>query len=431
MEKKIKNFIQQNQLIIRQPIICAVSGGVDSVTLLHLLHKLGYSVVLAHVNHHKRIESEIEQEAMKALAKKLEIPFELCSYHYSHSDNFHNEAHKARYDFFKSLCKKYNTDTIVTAHHLNDQLETILMKVMEGSNLYGYGGISVINSYDNIRIIRPLLCVSKKEILAYAENQKLVFYEDSSNGENTYLRNRIRHHIVPLIEEECEDIYDKVYQYSTQVKEAFHFLRVQSIDYLKLSNNKIDIPRFNPLDIALRKDILSLLLEKYAIRKNYRLIMDMLKSLDSFEGTKTLKLADGYVWIRSYDCAYITKLKEEWNPISVSLGDVVEYGNRYKFYFSKKIPTTNAKYIKLWYNNLELPFIIRPKKDGDVIELSIGNKKVNRIFIDYKVPAIQRKEIPIILNQKNEILWVYDLAKSDSVYKQKNTGDIYFVCEEI
>ena len=164
MIKKIKEFMLKNSIDIDNIIICAISGGVDSLVMLDLLNKMGYKVVLAHVNHNKREESKIEQEAMKTLADNLGIPFEFLSYHYDGNDNFHNDAHNARYEFFKNLCKKYNTDLVSTAHHLDDQIETILIKLMEGSNLYGYGGISALVDDGEYRIIRPLLCVDKKQI---------------------------------------------------------------------------------------------------------------------------------------------------------------------------------------------------------------------------------------------------------------------------
>ena len=276
MEKKIFKFIKDNNLIIKEPIICATSGGVDSVCLVTILHKLGYKVVLAHVNHHKRIESEIEEVAMNALATKLNIAFEVLEYHYDSLDNFHNDSHNARYNFFRSLCYKYNTDTIATAHHLDDQIETILMKIMEGSNLYGYGGISIINDDGNYRIIRPLMCVDKNELYEYAKANNLEYFEDKSNKEDDFLRNRLRHHIIPLLKNECQDINNKIYEYSIQVKEAFNYIRNDSITYLKDNDGIIYYDSFKKLDIALKKDIISLMLEKYSIRKNNNIILDLL-----------------------------------------------------------------------------------------------------------------------------------------------------------
>ncbi len=429
MENKIKKFIFDNNLIIEEPIICATSGGVDSVCLINILNKLGYKVILAHVNHHKRKESEIEQKAMNELALNLKIPFELLDYHYDGIDNFHNDSHNARYNFFKDLCKKYNTHTIATAHHLDDQIETIIMKIMEGSNLYGYGGIS-ISFYDgDYKIIRPLLCVTKDELYKYAKDNNLIYFEDSSNFKDDFLRNRIRHHVIPQLKKECSDLGLKTLEYNIQVKEAFNFIRKNSIKYLNLNNNKIELESFNKLDIALKKDIISLMLENNNINKNNNIILNILDLLNDSNGTKKIKLNDNNVFIRSYNYAFLEKEKNNLiNSITINVGDVVIYNNKYKLYFSFDEPV-DAKYIRLCYNKLNLPFIVRPKKDGDFVKLNIGNKKVSRILIDSKVRKDERNLIPIITDGKNDILWVYNYIKSSSVVDDKINGDIYFVCE--
>ena len=120
MEELVKNFLKQNNIIITKPCVIAVSGGADSVCLLHIMINLGYQCILAHVNHHKRKESDIEEEAMRALAKELNIPFELLSYNHNNIGNFENDAHHARYQFFRDVCQKYDTNVILTAHHLDD-----------------------------------------------------------------------------------------------------------------------------------------------------------------------------------------------------------------------------------------------------------------------------------------------------------------------
>lgn len=432
MEKKVLNFINQNKLITNNTIVCAVSGGVDSVCLLDILYKLGYNVVLAHVNHNKRVESINEQEAMKNLASSLNIPFELLDYHYDGVDNFHNAAHNARYDFFKDLCIKYNTDVIATAHHLDDQAETIIMRLLEGSNLYGYGGISCCNDDGEYKIIRPLLCLSKEELYNYANSNKLTYFEDSSNNEDLFLRNRIRHNIIPLLKNEADSFYNKISQYSNQLKEAFSFIRTQSIDYLNKTNNIIDINSFSLLDIAIKKDIISLMLERYNINKSTNIIEDVLELLKSTSGNKKIDLEGDFVFIRSYEKAMIKRNDlKDINFIQVDINKNGVFNNKYKFYLSHNLPlNSNAKYIKLCYNNLELPLTIRSKMDGDLIHLPIGTKKLNRIFIDSKISLDKRNEYPIIVDNNNTVLWVYNLVKSKEVIEQKDSSNIYLVCEE-
>ena len=432
MKKKIELFLKNNNININKPIVVAVSGGADSVALIHILYDLKYDVILAHVNHHMREQSEIEEKEMRNLANSLNIPFELLEYHYKGNDNFHNDSHNARYNFFRSVCKKYNTNLIATAHHLDDQAETILIKLMEGSNLYGYGGISICNDDGNYKIIRPLLCVSKQDLYDYCNKNNYKYFEDSSNHEDHYLRNRLRHHVIPLLKDECDDFYNKVLEYSIQVKEAFNFIRNTSKSFLNENDNNIDLIKFNSFDIALKKDIISLLLERYNIRKNNDIINDINRFLLETNGTKSLKLSNNYRLIRSYNYAYINN--DDNNIIEEILLNESEekvFNDKYKFYLTKNIPTNNAKYLKLCYNNLVFPLHIRTRKNGDEIESISGTKKINRVLIDLKVSKEIRDFIPIITDNNNNILWVYDYIKSKLVFEQKNKSDIYLVCEEI
>lgn len=434
MEKKILNFIKQNNLIDdNNTIICAVSGGVDSICLLDILIKLKYNIVLAHVNHNKRDESVIEEKAMRNLALKLNVPFELLDYNYDGIDNFHNDSHKARYNFFRSLCDKYNTSIIATAHHLDDQVETILIKLLEGSNLYGYGGISNCNYDGKYKIVRPLLCLCKDDLYAYANKNNLVFYEDKSNDADDFLRNRIRHHVIPNLKRESECFYTKVAQFSDQLKEAFTFIRRQSIDYLNSTNNMIDVKSFNKLDNVVKKDIIALLLEKYNLYKCCNIIDDILGILASDNGTKSIDLEQNHIFIRNYDFAMI-KLKDTniIDGVFVNVDSEAIFNGKYKLYLSHNLPSKcYAKYIKLCYNSLVLPLIVRSKRDGDIINLPIGSKKISRIFIDNKVSLNERNKCPIITDSSNTILWVYDIVKSKEVINQKDKGNIYLVCEEI
>lgn len=429
MEKIIANFLKEHNLIIDKPLIVAVSGGADSVALLYVLYKLGYKVIMAHVNHHKRKESEIEEKAMKEFALKLNIPFELLSYHYDGIDNFHNDSHNARYNFFKGLCEKYNTNYIATAHHMDDQIETILMKLMEGSNLYGYGGIAILNDDGEYKIVRPLLCVDKEEIYAYVKENNLIYFEDSSNHEDGFLRNRIRHHVVPLLKKECPSLGTKFEEYSIQAHEAFDYIRRQSKSYLKENNDSLNVSTFNELDIALKKDILALLLEKYNIRKNNDIILNILSIMENPYGTKECHLEGGYHFIRSYNIGKITKEKAKTGEFYLMYEkDIIEIG-KYKFYFTNSHNNVCTKHINLCYNVLEFPLTIRYKQTGDTINLNVGTKRVSKILIDKKVPKEERDFIPVVLNGNGELLWVYDYAKSASVFKQKENGDIFLVCE--
>ena len=432
MEKRVLSFLKDNNININKPIVVAVSGGADSIALLNILYNLKYNIVIAHVNHHMRLQSEEEEQYIIKLANKLNIPYEILEYHFEGNDNFHNASHNARYKFFRSVCDKYNTNLIATAHHLDDQAETILMKLMEGSNLYGYGGISICNDDGNYQIIRPLLCVSKKELYNYCDLYDLKYYEDSSNHEDHYLRNRLRHHIIPLLKNECNDFYSKILEYSIQLKEAFNYIRNESKIFLDKYDNKIKLDEFKALDVALRKDIISLLLERYNIRKNNDIINDINNFLLDTNGTKSLILASNNKLIRSYDYAFIsTNKKQIIEEVTLNFDESIIYNNKYKFSITKNITSNGVKYIKLCYNKLVFPIHIRPRKNGDEIDSISGTKKLSRVFIDSKVSKEIRDLIPIITDDNDNILWVYDYIKSKAVFSQRDNADIYLVCEEI
>ena len=182
----------------------------------------------------------------------------------------------------------------------------------------------------------------------------------------------------------------------------------------------------------IKKDIISLMLERYNINKSTNIIEDALEILKSTSGNKKIDLEGDFVFIRSYDKAMIKRNDlKDINFIQVDINKNGVFNNKYKFYLSHNLPlNSNAKYIKLCYNNLELPLTIRSRMDGDLIHLPIGTKKLNRIFIDSKISFDKRNEYPIIVDNNNTILWVYNLVKSKEVIEQKDSSNVYLVCEE-
>lgn len=426
----VREYIKKENLISdNEAVVVAVSCGADSMALLDIMRRLNYRVIIAHVNHQKREQSKIEEEYIIDYANKNNLPIEVLHLEYNHNNNFHDEAHHKRYHFFEEVLKKYNAKFLATAHHADDNAETIILNTMRGSNLFGYGGISAKIDYKNYSIIRPLLFLSKADLEKYDEVNNVKFFLDESNLENDYKRNRIRHFIIPLLKDECPDYLNKIIAYSKQVKEAFSFIRNQSIKYLEKTKNNIELPSFNDFDIALKKDIICLLLERYEMDKNQRIIESILEILSSEKTTNSLTLAGNKEFVKRYNLAYIIEKNVYTNDsVEINLNQEVIYKQKYRFYFTKNIGNTNAKYIKLCYNRLAFPFMIRSYKENDEILMPYGHKKINRLFIDNKIPKEERLDIPVIEMNK-EVIWVYNLAKSKMVLDMKDCYDIYFVCE--
>ena len=409
MENIILNNKHLNKLDKNKPIILAVSGGVDSMVLFSLLKNCDYKIVVAHINHHKRSESEIEEKFIRSLASN-DIIIEVYDYYYE-KDNFQADAHNKRYEFFYELYKKYNASAIITAHHYIDNLETILMNIIKGSNLYGYAGIKEITSYKDATLIRPLIKCDKKEIYAYAKTNNITYFEDSSNCEDTYLRNRIRHHVIHKLQCENPNLSNSVSNYSNQIFEAFDFVRTSSINYLEENNYKINITTFNKLALILKKDIINYICDDLGIISSENKINDILSLIESPKPNLSYSLNDKYQFIKEYNTCYVDKINKT-NVINVKINlneeiNLEEYG-LFKLTNENNFNEKNSLKLSL---NEPLPLTIRNRVDGDKLIIGSGHKKLKDFLIDKKVPKSKRDKLIVITNNENEIIWVIGYYK--------------------
>lgn len=397
-----------NSLEKSKPVVLALSGGVDSMVLFDMLLKCGYSVIIAHVNHHKRIESDYEEQEIRELAKNNNCPIEVLHY-YHEKDNFQAEAHNKRYDFFIEVLHKYNASSIITAHHYKDNLETIIMNIIRGSNLYGYGGISDFLTYDDICIIRPLINVSKNDLYDYATCNNIKYFEDSSNCSDEYLRNRIRHHVIPLLEKENPNLLTSISNYSNQLHEAFQYIRSNSVKYLTEHDNKIDLNSFNKLALIIKKDIINYICEQNDILSNDNKINDILNVIENSKPNLVYDLNNEYQFVKAYEVCYV-KEKTSKNMVSHQIKKdekitVKDYGT-----FTLKNEKESETYLEI--SSLEpLPLCIRRRKNGDKLIIGDGHKKLKDFLIDKKVPMETRDNLLIVTNALGEIIWVIGYYK--------------------
>ncbi len=413
MINKMKNYNKNDIYVI------AVSTGVDSMVLLDLARNNNLNIVVAHVNHNKRTSSIKEEEFIRNYCKENNIKLEVLQYEYK-ENNFQNEARIARYNFFYNVANKYNAKKILTAHHSFDNVETILINILRGSNLKGYSGIS--NSQMNdILIERPLLSFNKNEIYNYANNNNISYFEDESNSDNTFLRNNIRNNILNNLEIINNDFDKKFLQYSNLLNETFDFLRTTSLSYIV--NDKVDVNIYNELHIAIKKDILNCLFEKYNLNTSTSKINDCINLLSNNKPNLSYNIQKDYRLVKEYNYFYLTnKITKE---ICYTMGkfdkcEIPVYGT---FYFSNIIPKTYTSYTKICYNNEEFQIKIRTRQKADKIEIKNGHKKVSDFFIDLKIAKEKRDEI-LLVEHNNEIVWILDYYK-----KQVNDNFIYLVFE--
>ena len=398
-----------NKLEKDKPVVIALSGGVDSMVLFHLLRSASFKIVIAHVNHHKREQSIIEEAYIRKLGSEYNIAVEVFDY-FHEKNNFQAEAHNQRYNFFYEVAKKHNCSAIITAHHYIDNLETILMNIIRGSNIYGYAGIKECTTYEDILVIRPLISIDKKELYNYASKNNITYFEDSSNESDDYLRNRIRHHVIGLLQKENPNLSSSITNFSTQLHEAFEYIRSNSIKYLAENDNKINVNSFINLALIQKKDIINYICDSNNILSNDNKICDILQLIENPRPNLTYDLNGEFQFVKAYDYCYIKKIETKENVnVQINISDELEIKD-YGLFTLNDYCDDNDTFIKVSYDE-PLPLTIRKRRDGDRLIIGNGHKKLKDFLIDKKVPKEIRDDLLIVTNALNEIIWVMGYYK--------------------
>ena len=256
MIQKFKKHITKEFPFLKDTkLLIAISGGVDSVVLFHLLHKLNYDVSLAHCNFKLRgKESDLDEEFIKNLNQIsynqiFTIIFDTEKYAKEHKLSTQIAARELRYNWFQKLITEHKFEYVLTAHHADDNLETFLIHLTRGSGLDGFTGIPKVNG----NIVRPLLAFSRKEILNYAKDNDIEWREDASNASNKYIRNKIRHQVLPVLKEINPSILDSFTTTIENLQESKQIIedRIENIasEVLEKEANfiKIDIEKIKEL----------------------------------------------------------------------------------------------------------------------------------------------------------------------------------------
>ena len=402
--KSIQSLLK-NELKIPQTsrLVVSVSGGVDSMVLLHMLKQTSYELAVVHFNHLKRDQSLIEKDLVETYCKSFDIPFHYYTIKVK-SGNFHHQAHLLREHYLNEVAKVYQTRYILTAHHADDLFENVLIKLTRGSNLLGYAGMQQVNETESFSYIKPLLYLSKREIINYAHEQKVPFLDDESNEENTYLRNRYRHSVVPIMKQENEQLLEQIKQYHHQISDAFFFMREQT--KLNVKNQHLNLNLFRMWHPALQDDAIAYLIESYELNISYDIIQKIKRILLSNKPNAIYRLNKNHCFVKSYQDAFIKPLTDK-DTIQVLIHEgETRIGNMAIFtLLSKTIPNTE-EFTKLCYNKLAFPLILRHRTEGDQLAYSYGHKKLKKLLIDEKVPMGIRDELWVLTDHDGTILWV-------------------------
>lgn len=432
--------IDFNKLNITGPIVVGVSTGADSMALLHyLITNYKDKIICTHINHKVRKQSDEEEIFLKNYCKKYNIIFECMTIDSYNENNFENEARKKRYNFYEQILKKYNSKNLLLAHHADDLIETVLMKITRGSNINGYAGIKKISNMKNYFIIRPLLDYTKIEILEYIKNNNIKYYDDITNIDTKYTRNRFRHNIIPELKKEEKELHKKFIKYSNTLLEYNDYVNYEvqkNIDNV-YKHNKLNITKFNELHEFLKKHILYRILNDiYGNKENTIKEKHIQNILDIIENPKpnlTLNLPNNLSIIKEYDLLiFDNKEKSNTEHYKLELKTEITIKN-HNIKIIKSCNTDGNDICRLNLENIKLPLYIRNKQDGDyILGLGLnGKKKVKDIFIEKKLPTKERENYPILVDADNNILWIPNMKKSKFNTKTNEKCDIIIkYCEK-
>ena len=424
-----------NDINFNNYVVVGVSSGPDSMCLLDLLEKKTNKIVVCHINHNIRKESITEENYIKEYCKNHKLIFESMTIKEYKENNFENEARKIRYKFYEEILKKYNSNKLFLAHHGDDLIETVLMKIERGSNIEGYAGIKRISKLNNYEIIRPLLSYTKKDIINYNKSHNITYFIDSSNTNTDYTRNWYRHKVLPILKEKNPNIHLKFLKYSETLQEYNNF--VDRIIEKKLPNiykNKIiNIHRLNEEDEFIKKNILYYIINDIYNNKSNIItekhISNIISLINNRKPNISLNLPQNKIIVKEYNKILIKNKKEEKKDYIIEFNDKVIIDNLTIEKVDSEIQDGN-EVCRINTNNIKLPLYIRNRKDGDFIILK-GNKrkKIKEIFIEKKIPISVRNNYPLLVDSNNNIIWIPNLKKSKFCIKKDQNYDIIVRCK--
>ena len=405
----LNHFLQKEYFKKHSKVLLALSGGLDSMFLFQLLStyqkELGIELILAHVNHKQRRESDWEENELRRLADVAGLPIYITSFSGDFSEA---RAREFRYDFFRKIMKEVGATALVTAHHADDQVETILMRLIRGSRLRHLTGIKESQVVDDIEIIRPLLHFHKKDF------PPIFHFEDQTNRENSYFRNRIRNRYLPELEKE-----------NPRIRTALLNLGSEISDYqaaITELSEQIDVEDLNEL-FAYSKQTQGVLLQNYLNQ-----FPDLNLTKSQFDEVRQIlarksqyrhPLKNGYELIKEYHHFRVCKISPQADEKEDEL--VLHYQNQVQhkgYLFSFGIPIEGDAVQKIMVSR-ETSVHIRYRKPGDVLLINGHRKKLRRLFIDLKIPIEKRETTPII-EQFGEIVSILGIAISDLSKNTKN-----------
>jgi len=418
VQKQFKAHLDEHLTFLQgKKLLVACSGGLDSVVLTHLLHTLGYELGLAHCNFSLRgKESDEDENFVIDLAKKLSVAvysetFDTKQFMVAHNVSTQMAARELRYRWFEEIRKDFKYDYIVTAHHADDQLETFLINLARGTGIRGLSGIPERTE----TLVRPLLPFSRDAILTYAKSNDYYWREDSSNSETKYVRNNLRHEVIPKLKDASKNLLSMLLKTQAHLRASEHLIE----DYMALVFNLAVTENFDGYSIHIQKlkelpntdallyellhpfgftdhtsviDLLTTQSGKQILSSSHRLVKDrdvlLLTTIPSEENTETATITTG--------------TKEIEAPVHLKIQQANEVKQRHK------------NHIFVDRDTLTFPLTVRPWREGDVFYPfgMKGKKKLSKFFKDEKLSLVAKEKM-YVLCSGNDIVWVIGMRPDD------------------
>jgi tRNA(Ile)-lysidine synthase len=431
MLDRFNQHIKNNfSFLANAKLLVAISGGIDSVVLAHILHSLDYQIALAHVNFQLRgTESDKDEVFVKSLAEKLQVPiFVHCVNTKTYADekklSIQMAAREIRYHWFESILVGNAYEYILTAHHLDDNIETFFINLNRSSGLDGLIGIPEQNN----KIIRPLLPFSREEIVKYAQQNKLIWREDASNTSNKYLRNKIRHDLLPVLQDINPDFRKAFSTSQAYLRESQSLVK----DYISLLKPKI---------LSIRNDLIYLSLKELIVFPNYKTVLyELLKEYGFTQWNDVYNLVNSQSGKKVFSNSHSLLKDREHLILDVinPKGEIHvkrEIKNKFKIQnLVFNIKTVSINKINLRAKNTEyidkskikFPLFVRKWQEGDYFyPLGMeGKKKISDFFIDRKISRLEKEKIWLLCDAQDQIIWVIGKRLDNRFKITKQTTEV-------
>jgi tRNA(Ile)-lysidine synthase len=443
MRARFLEFVRRKQLV--QPgdrVLVAVSGGVDSMVLLNLLHRaaptLGITVTAAHFDHAMRGTSADDAAWLAGVCQAWLIP--LITARADEALYGENAARNARYKFLTEAAARIDATRIATAHHADDQIETVLFRMMRGTGLRGLAGIPLRRG----RIIRPLLRFRKSRVEAFAGEQLIPFRTDETNATDAFARNRIRRTVIPALQTVTPTAPDGILalaRHAARAERAWEQLMkdVRRSVVIHRDADFIELARGILLeyDAETRSRLLRGELRRFGVAPDARATRTMLRFTESGTSGSGVTLPGKLRLERAYDVLRLTRAR------AIEAGGVVvidECGEGHAVvrlhgeawivrWTTSATPRTSGDGVRFDCAELKFPLQVRAWRAGDRLRFAYGTKKLKKIFAEARVPIHLRATVPVLADAQGRVYWVAGVARSMDAPPRNNLSALTITIE--